>query len=449
MNNLEWNKFNWRSYPASQHPRWPDASVCEDTVNKLSQLPALVFAGETRTLKQQLAEASAGRAFVLQCGDCSEDFSGCNGPRIHNLVKVILQMSIILAYAGEKQVVNIGRISGQYAKPRSSETEVVAGSEIPSYRGDMVNSSETTLNARTPDPRRMLDGYFRAAATLNLVRAFTHGGYAALEHVQAWHRDFCDAFPTNRKYEELVSGIRKAVGFMTALGLDINAPQVNQATLYTSHEALLLDYEEAMTRIDTTTGDWYDTSAHMLWIGDRTRQPEGAHVEFLRGVGNPLGVKIGPIYAIDAIKRVIRKLNPDNQPGRLTFITRFGAKKIESLLPPLLKEMKDEGFNIIWSCDPMHGNTYINGLSRKTRKFENILQEMRLFCQIHQAEGTIAGGVHLELTGDNVTECIGGSRQLLDKDLNLNYQTSCDPRLNAEQAAEFAFEIAELLNPNG
>lgn len=447
MHKNEWSKSGWRYYQISQSPQWPDKRVCEDVVQKLSQLPALVFAGETRTLKEQLADAVEGKAFVLQCGDCSEDFSRCNGPSIHSLIKVILQMSIILAYSGERRIINIGRIAGQYAKPRSSLTEVVNGHEIPNYRGDMVNSPETNLNARTPDPHRMLEGYFRAAATLNLVRAFTHGGYATLNYAQAWHQDFYEAFPLNKEYEELVKDIRKATNFMKALGFDLQNPQLNQTTIYSSHEALLLDYEEAMTRIDTTTGDWYDTSAHMLWIGNRTRQPNGAHVEFLRGVCNPIGVKIGPYDDIDDIKRVIHKLNPKNQPGRLALITRFGVKKISIFLPELLKQMKYEGFNIVWVCDPMHGNTYESGTYKKTRNFEDIANEMRSFYQIHQAEGTIAGGVHLELTGDNVTECIGGRRKICENDLQLNYQTNCDPRLNAEQAVEFAFELAKLLNP--
>lgn len=447
METAAWNKYNWRSYPIAQNPGWPDAGIAEDVVKKLGQLPALVFAGETRALKQQLADVIEGKAFVLQCGDCSEDFSRCNGPRIHNLVKVILQMSIILAYAGEKQVVNIGRIAGQYAKPRSSETEMAFGKEVQIYKGDMVNSLLATPEGRTPDPGRMLDGYFRAAATLNLVRAFVRGGYASLEHAQDWHRDFCGTFPASQRYEELVKGIRKAISFMYAMGLDINAPELNQIMLYTSHEALLLDYEEAMTRIDTTTGDWYNTSAHMLWIGNRTRQHNGAHVEFLRGIGNPLGIKIGPDHDVQDIKRVIQKLNPDNQPGRIALITRFGAREIEKFLSPLIRAMKEEGFHIVWICDPMHGNTYISNGAKKTRNFDDILKEMKSFCRIHQAEGTIAGGVHLELTGDNVTECIGGSRDITADDLNYNYLTSCDPRLNAEQAVEFAFEIAELINP--
>lgn len=443
----EWTKSSWRSFPARQQPRWPEAAACEETLKTLSRLPALVFAGETRMLKQELAKAVEGNAFVLQCGDCSEDFSRCHGPSVHNLLKVILQMSIIIAYAGEKRVVRIGRIAGQYAKPRSSDTEMVGGVEIPSYRGDMVNGPEPTLEARTPDPSRMLEGYFRAAATLNLVRAFTSGGYAGLDYVHAWHEDFFGWPPADQRYEELVRGISKTIRFMIAMGLDARTSELTQVMLYTSHEALLLEYEEAMTRIDTTTGDWYDTSAHMLWIGDRTRQLDGAHVEFLRGVCNPLGMKIGPNHDIDDVKRIVQRLNPDNEPGRLTLITRFGAEKIDAFLPQLLREMKREGFNFVWSCDPMHGNTYINEYSRKTRKFGDILKELRDYCQIHRAEGTIAGGVHLELIGDDVTECIGGSRQLLDKDLLLNYQTNCDPRLNAEQAVELAFELAEMLHP--
>jgi 3-deoxy-7-phosphoheptulonate synthase len=443
----EWDKTSWRSFPIQQQPDWPNAGVRDDVLKKIARLPALVFAGESRSLKQSLAEALDGRAFVLQAGDCAEDFYRCHGPLIHNLLKVILQMSIILTYAGEKKVVKIGRIAGQYAKPRSSPTEPIGDLIIPSYRGDMVNSPEPTLDARTPDPLRMLEGYFRATATLNLVRAFTSGGYASLDHVHAWSEASSNAFPANRKYQKLVKGIKKAIDFMSAIGIDNTSPQFNQVTLYTSHEALLLEYEEALTRIDTTTGDWYDTSANMLWIGDRTRQPDGAHVEFLRGVCNPIGVKIGPNHKTEDIKRLVGKLNPSNEPGRLSIITRFGFEKINLFLPPLLRAMKKEGFKIVWICDPMHGNTYTNGCTQKTRKYEDIIKEIKNFWQIHQAEGTIAGGVHLELTGDNVTECIGGNRHLVDKDLQLNYQTNCDPRLNAEQSVELAFELAEILNP--
>jgi len=320
--------------------------------------------------------------------------------------------------------------------------------ELPSYRGDMVNSPEATLEARTPDPARMLEGYYRAAATLNLVRSFTLGGYASLDRVQAWHRASLDALPAGQKYEELVRQIWKTINFMTAIGLDPqHTPQLNQTTLYTSHEALLLDYEEALTRKDSTTGGWYDCSAHMLWIGDRTRQLEGAHVEFLSGVRNPLGMKIGPNHDIDNIRAIIDRLNPENEPGRLTLITRFGADRISDHLPKLLRQFKNDGRKVLWSCDPMHGNTYQNEFGQKSRKFEEILREIHVFHQIHKAEGTIAGGIHLELTGDHVTECTGGSRQLLDKHLHENYQTNCDPRLNAEQSVELAFELAEMLHP--
>ncbi len=445
IKNNDWGKASWRSFPALQQPSWPDPREYEETLRALSELPALVFAGETRALVRNLAEASAGRAFVLQCGECAEDFSLCNGPRIHALVKVILQMSAIIAYAGEQRVVNIGRLSGQYAKPRSSETENVNGREIPSYRGDMVNAPEPDPGARVPNARRLLEGYFRAAATLNLVRAFIGGGYASLEMVDEWHRDFLRAFPENDKYIQLSRGIRKAVSFAGAMGLDVRMPQLNQVMIYTSHEALLLGYEESMTRVDTTTGDWYDTSAHMLWIGDRTRQVDGAHVEFLRGVGNPVGVKIGPSHDIDDLKRLAGRLNPANLPGRLVFITRLGAHRVEDLLPGLVAEMQREGFEILWMCDPMHGNTFVNDRSIKTRRFEDILGETRSFFRVHRDGGTVPGGVHLELTGDAVTECIGGTCRLGDDDLGRNYLSHCDPRLNAEQSVELAFEIADIL----
>lgn len=441
----DWTKASWRSFPALQQPSWPDPREYEEALCSLSELPALVFAGETRALVQGLAVASAGKAFVLQCGECAEDFSFCHGPRIHSMVKVILQMSVIIAYAGEKRVVNIGRLAGQYAKPRSSETENVGGRELPSYRGDMVNALDPESDARVPNARRLLEGYFRAAATLNLVRAFSGGGYASLEMVDEWHRDFLRAFPENKKYIQLSRGIRKAVNFAGAMGLDVKTPQLNQVMIYTSHEALLLGYEESMTRVDTTTGDWYDTSAHMLWIGDRTRQVDGAHVEFLRGVGNPIGVKIGPSHDIDDLKRLAVKLNPANIPGKLVFISRLGAQRVEDLLPGLLKEMKQEGFEILWMCDPMHGNTFVNDRSIKTRKFEDILKETKSFFCVHRALGTVPGGVHLELTGEAVTECIGGTGRLGHDDLGRNYLSNCDPRLNAEQSIELAFEIADIL----
>jgi 3-deoxy-7-phosphoheptulonate synthase len=444
MKSQEWTKSGWRSFTISQQPVWPNISELNDTIKELTTLPALVFAGETRALRSELAKVSKGEAFLLQCGDCSEEFSGCNGTRIHNHLRVILQMAIILTYVGEKRIVKVGRIAGQYAKPRSSDYEVIDGVQIPTYRGDIINSSDPTIEARTPNPHRILEGYFRAAATLNLIRAFTNGGYASLDKVQDWEMHYFAKNPAMRKYEELVNDINKAISFTKAKGLDISIPQLHEDTLYTSHEGLLLEYEEAMTRVDTTTGDWYDTSAHMLWIGDRTRQPEGAHVEFMRGIGNPIGIKLGHNYNIEELKVIINKLNPDNIQGRLTFITRFGAKNIEKQLPQLIKEIKKEGFQIVWCCDPMHGNTVILN-SHKTRRFEDILSEIKLFWKIHKLEGTIPGGVHLELTGEDVTECVGGLSGLSDSDLYRNYTSSVDPRLNAGQAAELAFEIAGII----
>jgi len=441
-----WTTTSWRSLEAKQQPNWPNQKAYDDILREISFLPPLVFAGEIRTLRENLAEAGEGRAFVLQCGDCAEDFSRCTGPAIRELLKVILQMSVVMIYAGEKRVIKIGRIAGQYAKPRSSDTEMVNGQEISSYRGDMVNSPEPTPEARTPDPRRMLEGYFRAAATLNLTRAFTHGGYAALDRVQEWHRESLNSMPSGQKYEQLIRQITKTINFMKAIGIETNSPVINQVTLFTSHEALLLGYEEAMTRRDSLTGNYYDCSAHMLWIGDRTRQLDGAHVEFLRGVKNPLGLKIGPNHNIAEIKQIISRLNPGNEPGRLTLITRFGVDKIESSLPPLIREIHKEGFKVVWSCDPMHGNTYQNEFGQKSRKFSDIMEEIRLFFQIHHSEGSIPGGVHLEMTGDKVTECTGGSSKLLDEHLHKNYQTTCDPRLNAEQSVELAFELAEMLH---
>jgi 3-deoxy-7-phosphoheptulonate synthase len=444
-----WEKNSWLDYPAMQQPQWPNQELYDNVISQLSTLPALVFAGETRALKKQLAKVAEGNAFVLQCGDCSENFCRCSGPCIHALIKVILQMSIVLAYAGEKQVVNIARLAGQYAKPRSSDMEQVGDLVLPSYRGDMVNSFEPDIASRTPDPGRMLEGYFRATATLNLVRAFTRGGYAALDMLDDWHKDFAKRIPLKQKYEDLLSGIRKALRFVTAMGLDVDAPQLKQMSLYTSHEGLLLGYEQAMTRIDTTTGRWYDTSAHFLWIGDRTRQLDGAHVHFMSGICNPIGMKIGPNHDLDEIKRIIERINPDNTPGRMTLITRFGADKIETHLPGLLQGIKEEGFNIVWICDPMHGNTYKNDYSLKSRRFDDVLQEIRKFFLIHKAEGTIPGGIHLELTGDDVTECTGGRRNLADSELCHNYQSTCDPRLNAEQAVELAFEVAEFVSSSG
>ncbi len=440
-----WSKDSWRHFNALQQPNWPDQQELQEALATISDLPPLVFAVEIRDLKQQLAMASRGEAFLLQGGDCAESFSHCTAPAVRELLKVMLQMTMILGYGGGKPVVKVGRMAGQYAKPRSADTEMVNGMELPSYRGDMVNSSEPDPESRRPDPQRMVKGYFLSCATMNILRAFTKGGYAALDRIHAWNNEFVKNSPQGQMYERLARQIEQAINFMRVVGLDTKVPQLTQASFFTSHEALLLGYEEALTRQDSTTGDWYDCSAHMLWIGERTRQLDGAHVEFFRGVHNPIGVKIGPNHDIDDVKRLVSTLNPDNEPGKLTLITRFGIKKIAEGLTPLVRALKEEGFNLVWSCDPMHGNTYTSSTGLKTRNFTNILEEIRSFFEIHWQEGTVPGGVHFEMTGANVTECVGGGRDIMDQQLSSNYQTMCDPRLNAEQSLELAFQIAELL----
>ncbi len=441
----KWTKTGWRSRTVLQQPNWPDQDRLEEILATISTLPPLVFAGEIRDLKEQLAQASRGEAFLLQGGDCSEEFARCTAANIRETLKVLLQMAVTLTYAGGKPVVKVGRIAGQYAKPRSSDTEMVNGVELPSYRGDMANSIEPTLEARTPDPARLLQGYNMSAATLNLLRAFTKGGFGALHRVQAWNQEFVKQSPMGRSYERLAKQISQALAFMETIGIDTDTPQLKQAQFYTSHEALFLGYEEALTREDSTRGGWYDCSGHMLWIGDRTRQIDGAHIEFLRGVLNPIGMKVGPRHDVDDILAIIERLNPTNEPGRMTLIARFGARDIEKYLPPLIRAVKQEGCNVLWSCDPMHANIRKASSGHKTRSFDDILSELRCFFELHWAEGTIPGGVHFELTGDNVTECTGGARQLADAQLGDNYLTTCDPRLNAEQSLEMAFQIAEMI----
>lgn len=445
MSQKEWDKSSWKKYPALQQPIWPDDEAVSKVLTNLSEMPPLVFAGEIRSLKQQLAKAVTGEAFLLQGGDCSEDFSKVTAPKIRELLRVILQMAVVLTYAGGKPVIKVGRIAGQFAKPRSSDTETINGLELPSYRGDMVNQAAFTKEARTPNPKYMLKGYNMAASTLNLLRAFTRGGFGSLHRVQAWNQEFVAQSPMGRSYDRLAKQIDQALNFMDTIGIAADNPLITQTQLFTSHEALLLQYEEALTRTDSTTGGNYDCSAHMLWIGERTRQVDGAHVEFLRGVLNPVGVKIGPTADIDDVKRLCDILNPENEPGRITFITRLGHKAIEKTLPPLLREMKKEGQNIVWSCDPMHANTYTAASGHKTRNFNDILSEITCFFEIHWAEGTIPGGVHLEMTGENVTECTGGARNIVDEELPNNYLTTCDPRLNAEQSLELAFQIADMI----
>ena len=440
-----WSKSSWKEFTAQQQPNWPDEAAVNKVLNELKTLPPLVFAGEIRSLKALLAKAVTGDAFLLQGGDCSENFSHVTAPRIRETLKVLLQMAVTLTYAGGVPVIKVGRIAGQFAKPRSSDTETIGDLTLPSYRGDMVNAAEPSLEARLPNPKRMLKGYNMAASTLNLLRAFTRGGFAALHRVQAWNQEFVLQSPMGLTYERMAGQIDQAIRFMETIGISMDTPQINQAQVFTSHEALLLGYEQALTRIDSTTGDCYDCSAHLLWIGERTRQIDGAHVEFLRGVLNPIGVKVGPDYDLDNIKQLVEVLNPENEPGRLTLITRFGKDRIEKMLPPLLREMKREGRHIVWSCDPMHANTITAAGGRKTRSFSDILSEVTSFFETHWAEDTVPGGVHFELTGENVTECIGGARDIEDKDLDINYETTCDPRLNAEQSLEVSFQIAEMI----
>jgi len=441
-----WTPDSWRNRPIVQVPDYPDAKALADVEKQLASFPPLVFAGEARSLKKALARVAAGEAFLLQGGDCAESFAEHGANNIRDFFRMFLQMAVVLTYAAASPVVKVGRIAGQFAKPRSAPTEKRDGVELPSYRGDIINDIAFTPQARTPDPRRQLQAYRQAAATLNLLRAFATGGYANLANVRQWMLGFVKDSPQSRRYVELTERISEALAFMQACGLDLERhPELKTTDFYTSHEALLLGFEQAMTRIDSTSGDWYDTSGHMVWIGDRTRQPDHAHVEFCRGIKNPLGLKCGPSTKTDELLRLIDILNPDNEPGRLTLIGRFGADKVGEHLPALLRAVQREGRVVVWSCDPMHGNTITSASGYKTRPFDLIVKEVKNFFAVHAAEGTFAGGVHLEMTGQNVTECTGGARAITDAELNDRYHTVCDPRLNAEQAIDLAFLIAELL----
>jgi 3-deoxy-7-phosphoheptulonate synthase len=427
-------------------PVYDDLPTLAEVEERLAASLPLVFAGEIRTLRQHLAEVAAGRAFLLQGGDCAESFADFNERAITDTFRVLLQMAVILTFAAACPVVKVGRMAGQFAKPRSSSTETRNGTTLPSYRGDIVNDLDFTAEARHPDPRRQLRAYAQSAATLNLLRALAQGGFADLHRVQQWNFDFLRASPQGARYRDLASRISETLAFMRACGLDAVAdPQVRQVNFYTSHEALLLGYEQALTRCDPQTGEWYDGSAHFLWIGERTRQVDGAHVEFLRGIANPIGLKLGPTAAPDTLLRLLDALNPDDQPGRLTLISRMGADKIATALPPLIRVVQREGRCVIWSCDPMHGNTLETSTGYKTRPFTRILDEVRQFFAIHRAEGSIPGGVHFELTGQDVTECLGGAQAITEQGLAVRYHTLCDPRLNASQSLELAFLIAETL----
>ncbi|MGE0733773.1 MAG: class II 3-deoxy-7-phosphoheptulonate synthase [Alphaproteobacteria bacterium] len=442
----KWTPTSWRSKPAQQMPDYPDQKQLADVEGQLSTYPPLVFAGEARDLTGQLAKAAEGKAFLLQGGDCAESFAEFNANNIRDMFKVLLQMTVVLMYGAGMPVVKVGRVAGQFAKPRSAPMEKIGDVELPSYRGDIVNGIGFDAPSRKPDPERMVKAYFQAAATLNLLRAFALGGYADLHKVHRWTLDFVADSPQGKRYNELADRITDALSFMEACGLTADvSPQVKEASFFTSHEALLLQYEQALTRQDSLTGDWYACSAHMLWIGDRTRQPDGAHVEYLRGVCNPIGMKVGPSAKPDELLRLLDTLNPANVPGRMTLISRMGADQVAAKLPPLLRAVKREGRSVLWSCDPMHGNTMKASTGYKTRAFDRILREVQGFFDAHRAEATHAGGVHFEMTGQDVTECIGGAQEITEEALADRYHTHCDPRLNAQQAIELAFLIAEAL----
>lgn len=441
-----WTPDSWRGKPIQQVPAYADAEALASVEAQLAGFPPLVFAGEARKLKRTLAKVAAGEAFLLQGGDCAESFAEHSADNIRDFFRLFLQMAVVLTFAGSCPVVKVGRVAGQFAKPRSAPMEKVGDVELPSYRGDIINDIEFNEASRNPDPRRQLMAYRQSAATLNLIRAFATGGYANLENAHRWMLGFVKDSPQSARYNELSERITEALDFMRAIGIDPEVhPEMRTTDFYTSHEALLLGYEQAMTRVDSTSGDWYATSGHMLWIGDRTRQPDHAHVEYMRGIKNPIGLKCGPSLTPDGLIKLIDVLNPENEPGRLTLICRFGVDKVFDHLPSLVRAVKREGRSVVWSCDPMHGNTVKAGSGYKTRPFEMIMQEVRNFFAVHQAEGTHAGGVHLEMTGKNVTECTGGARALSDADLHDRYHTYCDPRLNAEQALEIAFLTAELI----
>nr|WP_022686409.1 3-deoxy-7-phosphoheptulonate synthase class II [Sphingomonas phyllosphaerae] len=442
-----WAPHSWTAAEARQLPIYPDAAALDDATRRLASFPPLVFAGEARNLTADLAKVAEGKAFLLQGGDCAESFAEHSANNIRDTFRVILQMAVVLTFASKLPVVKVGRMAGQFAKPRSANTETIDGVELPSYRGDNVNDIAFTPESRIPDPERMIRSYAQSAATLNLLRAFAQGGYANLHQVHRWTHDFMGRSPWAKKYAETADRIGEALDFMEACGISPDTvPQLSQTTFYTSHEALLLPFEEALTRQDSLTGDWYDTSAHFLWIGDRTRFEGSAHVEFLRGIGNPIGVKCGPSLDPDALLRMLDTLNPDRVPGRVTLITRYGYDQIEAHLPRLVRAVTRAGHPVIWSCDPMHGNTVKAATGYKTRPFERILSEVRGFFAVHRAEGTHAGGIHAEMTGQNVTECTGGAIDVTEQSLADRYHTHCDPRLNAGQSLELAFLLAEMLN---
>lgn len=441
-----WTPDSWKHLTAAQQPDWENSKGYTKVVSELSSYPPLVFAGEVRALKQQLGDAAQGNGFLIQGGDCAETFDDFRADSIRDKLKILLQMSVVLTYGASCNVVKLGRIAGQFAKPRSTNTETRDGIELPSYRGDAVNDINFNEESRKQNPKRLLRTYNQSAATLNLLRAFTTGGFADLNKVHVWNQEFIAQSPQGEKYEEIANSIDDALTFMKAVGITSdNTSALKLAEFFTSHEALLLGYEHALTRQDSLTEKWYNCSAHFLWIGDRTRQPNGAHVEFLSGVDNPIGIKVGPTINKEELISLCEKLNPENEWGRLTLISRMGADTVRSKLPPLIKAIKESGQKVLWVCDPMHGNTYKTKNGYKTRHFDTILEELEHFFAIHRAEKTIPGGVHFELTGDNVTECLGGAQKISDSDLKSRYETACDPRLNNEQSLELAFLVTDLL----
>jgi len=432
-----------------QQPNWPDTAHLDSALKQIASFPPLVFAGEARSLQAALGQVASGNAFLLQAGDCAESFEEFTAVNIREKLRVILQMAVMLTYSMGVPVVKVGRIAGQFAKPRSNDTEMVDGTELPVFRGHMVNDPIANLDARVPNPQRLVQAYHQAASTLNLVRAFTKGGFADLNRVHSWNQEFVATSAEGQRYEQVASEVERALAFMRACGIDTETNNaLHQVDVYTSHEALILGYEEALTRQDSLTGGWYDCSAHMLWIGERTRQLDGAHVEFLRGVENPLGCKIGKTTDVDYVLSLCEKLNPARIPGRLTLISRMGASSVEESLRPLLRAVRDAGHPVVWACDPMHANTFTAPNGRKTRNFEDIMSEIVGFVKAHRAEGTWPGGIHIELTGDNVTECLGGSEAVSNEDLDTRYETVCDPRLNARQSLDLAFRVAELIRSN-
>jgi len=445
-----WTPSSWTAYTAAQQPDWPDQAGLDRALKHIASYPPLVFAGEARSLQSSLAKVAAGNAFLLQAGDCAESFEEFSANNIREKLRVILQMAVVLTYSMGVPVVKVGRMAGQFAKPRSSPTEKVGDLEIPSFRGHIVNDPTPTEAARMPDPGRLIQAYHQSASTLNLLRAFTKGGFADLNRVHAWTQEFVSSSPEGQRYESLAAEIERALLFMRACGVDTeNTSALHEVDVFTSHEALILGYEEALTRQDSLTGGWYDCSAHMLWIGERTRQMDGAHIEFLRGVGNPVGCKIGPGTDPEWVLELCQVLNPARVPGRLTLISRMGADKVEEELRPLLRAVHDAGHPVVWTCDPMHGNTYATPSGRKTRHLDTIIGEIAGFVRAHKAEGTWPGGIHIELTGDDVTECLGGADDLGNDDLDDRYETVCDPRLNGRQSLDLAFRVAELIRANG